>query len=183
MSKIELPLSGRTFERRQGCWNCTGLCDQATSLQHWRAVGRPEAEARIAQAKLLILTQPVDPAMVHRFKNTANNAPCPCKSGKKYKQCHQSADAAAKAIFDRIEGVEMATVHLDRFETAIATGDKLLGNMALCNERTSEKYMSFVSDKFMCDRWTGVQGASVAREGAKTDEPAAVMKEIHGDGN
>lgn len=183
MSKIELPLPGRTFERTQGCWNCTGLCDQATSLARWKATDRPDAEARIARAKLLVLTNPVDPLMIQRFRTTQPRDRCTCGSGKRYEQCHRTGDEAAALVFKGIEGIEMATAHLDRFEASIAVGDKILGQMGLCNERTSEKYQSFVSDKFLCDRWTAKQGASVARAGQTADKLPEELKDIHGDGN
>ena len=183
MSKIELPLPGRTFERTQGCWNCTGLCDQVTSLARWRQADRPAAERQIAKMKQLILTNPVDPLMLQRFRTTQPTARCTCGSGKRYDACHRTRDEAAAQVYKGIEGIEMATAHLDRFEASIAGGDKILGQMALCNEPSSEKYQSYVSDRYLCDRWNAKQGASVARAGQAADKLPEELKDIHGDGN
>lgn len=183
-NKISLPLADRTFERRQGCWNCRGLASKEESLQHWRTSERPTHEARIAEGKRLIMEGAVvDPTMVARFKNTPVNERCPCGSGQKYKRCHRPKDEAAASLFHKIDGIEKATEHLNRFEASIMHGDPILGQMALCNERTSPKHGTYVSDKYLCDRWSATTGASVAREGAKPDLLPEEMVDRIGDGN
>jgi hypothetical protein len=182
--KFSLPLSGRTFERRQGCWNCTGVASEETSLQHWLTVERPAHEARIAEGKQLLMQGiKVDPAAMQRFAHTPVNERCPCGSGRKYKVCHRHADEDAARVFKTIEGIEKATEHVERFEAAIRHGDALLGQMALCNERSSPKYGTYVSNKYLCDRWSGAQGASVARAGGRADDVPEEMVDKIGDGN
>jgi hypothetical protein len=40
-----------------------------------------------------------------------------------------------------------------------------------------------VNHRFLCDKWSAAQGASVAREGAAPDKLPEELKDIHGDGN
>lgn len=183
VSKIHLPLAGRTHERTQGCWNCQALASHEDSLKRWLTVDRPAAEARIAQAKMVAASTNVDPAAILRAQNTGANAPCPCGSGAKYKRCHRDKDAEAGRVMKAIDGIAMATAHLERFEASIREGDQLLGNQALCQDRLSAKYDTFVSDKYLCDRWNARQGASVARAGQGPDKLPEELKDIHGDGN
>lgn len=182
--KFALPLADRTFERRQGCWNCRGLASKEASLQHWLTSERPSHEARIAEGKRRLLEGlKADPTVIQRFNTTSVNDKCPCGSGQKYKRCHRAADEGAARAFKQIEGIEKATEHVERFEAAIRVGDPILGQMALCNERSSTKYGTFVSDKYLCDRWSGAQGASVARAGGRADDVPEEMVDKIGDGN
>lgn len=181
-NKISLPLADRTFERRQGCWNCKHFATVDASLQHWIASERPAHEARIAEGKRKVLEGAVaDVAAITRARGTGVNDPCPCGSRQKYKRCHRDRDAAAVRLFRQIEGIEQATAHVERFEASIKHGDPILGQMALCTERTSTKYGTYVSDRFLCDRWSGATGASVAREGGRLDDLPEELRDKLGD--
>lgn len=129
------------------------------------------------------MTGGADPAAVARAQNTPRNAPCPCGSGGKYKRCCLSKDEVATRIFKQIEGIEMAVAHLDRFERSIVDKDPILGLQRLCTEPTSPKNGSYTADAYMCDRWSGVQGAAQAREGAAINVSADELKDKVGDGN
>lgn len=177
VSSVKIPLAGRTFERTQGCWNCSALASIETSLAHWKTKCRPAEEARIAESKRLLVERPPDPAAAARAA-TNRNARCPCGSGMKYKQCHLQNDAENLKVLKAVEGIERAVHILDGAERAISEG-----RQCLCDEKTSEKYGTFVSDRFLCNRWSPAEGASVARAGAAPDLLPEELRAIHGDGN
>lgn len=182
-NKINIPIPGRTFEIAQGCWNCTGRATPEVSFEHWKRASRPAEEARIAGHKQRVAAMPADPAAVLRLRQTGRNALCPCGSGQKYKRCHARRDEAANELLKQAEGIAMAAVHLDRFEKSILQRDPILGIQGLCTEKTSEKCDGFTADNYLCDRWSGVQGASIARAGAALDPTSEERKDRIGDGN
>ncbi len=183
-TKVTLPLADRTFERAQGCWSCRHLASKETSLQHWLSVERPAHEARVAEGKRLIAEGViVDPVVIRRYTSTGVNDSCPCGSGLTYQRCHRNGDQDAERLFRKIEGIEKAAQHIDEFEMSIRSGHPIFGQMALCDARSSAKYGSYVSDKYLCDQWSAAQGASVARAGAAPDKLPEELVDIHGDGN
>lgn len=76
-----------------------------------------------------------------------------------------------------IDAVERAVGILDGSERAIREG-----KMGLCRAPGSQN-SDFKSDKFLCDRWSATQGASIARAGQKADDLPEELKDKHGDGN
>jgi hypothetical protein len=181
--RVNIPLAGRTFERTQGCWNCKHFASPEESLKFWQANGRPEAERRISAGKLKLLTFTPNPQAIARLANTNPDSPCPCGRGRTYKACHRPQDQEVDASMRIVEGIEVATAHMERFENSITKGDEMLGFQGLCRNRLAPQGGGFKSDKFLCDQWSGAQGASVARGGQKADALPEEIKDKIGDGN
>lgn len=178
MTKVNIPLPGRTFERTQGCWNCKHYGSVEASLQHWKVAARPQEEARIAKTKQEITDGPViDMNAVSRLRTLGRNNLCTCGSQQKYKRCHMDSDRIADQLVGRIKAIEEATRTLDGAERAIADG-----YMSLCL-LPGNRDGDYKSDAYLCDKWSGAEGASVARAGQKADMLPEELKEIHGDGN
>jgi hypothetical protein len=57
-----------------------------------------------------------------------------------------------------------------------------LGMLGLCTARPKRVETDYVAHNYLCEGWTGAQGASIAREGAKADLLPGEIKEIV-DGN
>lgn len=153
-------------------------------MVHWKTVARPREDQRISEHKQRIVGQlsAADAGSITRIQ-TPRNMPCPCGSRVKYKRCHLDKDQNAARASREIAGVEMSVAHLDRFERSIVQRDEIIGIQGLCKERTSPKYDNFTADNFLCDRWSGVQGASIAREGRALDATSEELKSRVGDGN
>jgi len=178
--RVNLPLIGRTVSKTQGCYNCFHAeADPVKVMERWKTVDRPARDAQIAEAKQIAASSNLDPSAVVRVAKTHRNAPCPCGSGQKYKRCHLDGDRAAEVVMRRIEGVENATRITDNIEAAIGQGLYMI-----CKNRGKpDKFDTYVNHRFLCDKWSAAQGASVAREGAAPDKLPEELKDIHGDGN
>lgn len=178
--RVNLPLIDRTVERTQGCWNCFHAETDATKvMERWKTVDRPKEEARVAEAKQIAASSSnIDPGATARAAKTGRNDPCPCGSGGKYKRCHLEKDREADRVMKRIEGVENADRILRNLDVAIAEGI-----YAICKNRVSPKYDTYTNHRFLCNQWSGAQGASVARAGQTADMLPEEIKDVIGDGN
>jgi hypothetical protein len=108
----------------------------------------------------------------------ARNALCACGSGRKYKICCLHLHEAA-ALGDRAAARE--TARLDAFE-----GILVAGKVGLCKKGTRPKSLGgpegdFVEGSFLCDRWDGRTGSSVATEGHALDKLPDELKDKLGD--
>jgi hypothetical protein len=185
-TKVKLPLIGRTFDRTMGCWNCRHRATPEESLHRWRTVDRPKIEVPIAQQKAAILDAArgvADVAGAVRRAGTPVNAPCPCGSGRRYKQCHRTPDGAAGPVLAKIRQVEMAVAHLEMFEGALQAPHPMLGQQGLCTNLRAPEGGGYKAHNFLCNEWSAAQGASVAREGQKADDLPGDLYAKHGDGN
>jgi SEC-C motif len=177
MTKINIPLPGRTFERTQGCWNCKHYASPEESLQHWKSSCRPAEEARISLAKQELLKGAPDHAAVRRLASVSATATCPCGSGRKYEKCCRSKDMAADQILRRVEGIANAVRLLDDHERAISEGYYNLCKVPGTHDSDFKHHV------FLCDKWCGIQGWTLARSGQKPDILPEELKDKIGDGN
>jgi preprotein translocase subunit SecA len=66
--------------------------DPSSAGNTMAAAARAEASAQGAEAPPEAVEEPVNtPVVKSELEKTPRNAPCPCGSGKKFKQCHGAA--------------------------------------------------------------------------------------------
>ena len=77
---------GWEFVEDRLAWYEADRGDAAAALGRWRAIGVPEDDPDVAQVRRFVRAAGPEPG---------RNAPCPCGSGRKYKQCHLGRPDAA----------------------------------------------------------------------------------------
>ncbi len=77
---------GWEFVEDRLAWYEADRGDAAAALGRWRAIGVPDDDPDVAQARRFARAAGPEPG---------RNAPCPCGSGRKYKQCHLGTPEAA----------------------------------------------------------------------------------------
>ncbi len=77
---------GWEFVEDRLAWYEADRGDAAAALGRWRAIGAPDDDPDVAQVRRFAAAAGPEPG---------RNAPCPCGSGRKYKQCHLGKRDAA----------------------------------------------------------------------------------------
>ena len=71
----------------------------------------------------------------------------------------------------------------DWYPLALQAPHPMLGQQGLCTNLRAPEGGGYKAHNFLCNEWSGAQGASVAREGQKADDLPGDLYAKHGDGN
>lgn len=159
----------RVVERGRGCWNCTHFENENLSKQHYAS--------QIQKEKINAL-----PAVTRLVDNDASIHDVARKAAEFMQNGHtmeQATNMALAAIGAKNPGILHAVAEARRTDARfqIFAAHVQRGEIGMCLRGGSGT--DFVHFGYLCDKWSGKEGAHVATDGHAPDKlPEELIKEL-----
>jgi hypothetical protein len=159
----------RTVERGRGCWNCKHFNNEDLAKQHYKQRTMQEKMAiQARQAPILARLSDQDVDGREMAKKTAALMRQGFTEPEAQRIAHAELQRQLGGIVDQARRADARFQVFDRMVAA--------GQIGICVLGASQG--DFVDHRFLCDKWSGVTGASVATEGKPLDKLPDELRDI-----